>query len=109
MCSKQVPFGSLAFMPGKLVHTNEITVLLGDNWFAKCSAKQAQKLVTHRMERKFAGGFFVCLFFPIKEHCRISSTMTLLRKKTEGWVDEIRKTSRGCCFITYPELLRRND
>ncbi|TWW75670.1 unconventional prefoldin RPB5 interactor 1 [Takifugu flavidus] len=45
-----VPFGSLAFMPGKLVHTNEITVLLGDNWFAKCSAKQAQKLVAHRMK-----------------------------------------------------------
>uniref|UniRef100_A0A7N5ZZ98 Protein phosphatase 1 regulatory subunit 19 n=1 Tax=Anabas testudineus TaxID=64144 RepID=A0A7N5ZZ98_ANATE len=45
-----VPFGSLAFMPGKLVHTNEVTVLLGDNWFAKCSAKQAQKIVDHRMK-----------------------------------------------------------
>ncbi|XP_038161503.1 unconventional prefoldin RPB5 interactor 1 [Cyprinodon tularosa] len=45
-----VPFGSLAFMPGKLVHTNEVTVLLGDNWFAKCSAKQAQKIVEHRMK-----------------------------------------------------------
>ncbi|XP_075993543.1 unconventional prefoldin RPB5 interactor 1 [Genypterus blacodes] len=44
-----VPFGPLAFMPGKLVHTNEVTVLLGDNWFAKCSAKQAQKIVDHRM------------------------------------------------------------
>lgn len=54
ICSVQVPFGSLAFMPGKLVHTNEITVLLGDNWFAKCSAKQAQDLVAHRMERKCA-------------------------------------------------------
>ncbi|XP_035013209.2 unconventional prefoldin RPB5 interactor 1 [Hippoglossus stenolepis] len=43
-----VPFGPLAFMPGKLVHTNELTVLLGDNWFAKCSAKQAQKIVDHR-------------------------------------------------------------
>ncbi|MCI4379106.1 hypothetical protein PGIGA_G00224150 [Pangasianodon gigas] len=43
-----VPFGSLAFMPGKLVHTNELTVLLGDNWFTKCSAKQAQTLVEHR-------------------------------------------------------------
>lgn len=64
MCSKQVPFGSLAFMPGKLVHTNEITVLLGDNWFAKCSAKQAQKLVTHRMERKFAVLFL--FFFPLR-------------------------------------------
>lgn len=40
-------------MPGKLVHTNEITVLLGDNWFAKCSAKQAQKLVEHRKKRAF--------------------------------------------------------
>ncbi|XP_039881046.1 unconventional prefoldin RPB5 interactor 1 isoform X1 [Simochromis diagramma] len=45
-----VPFGPLAFMPGKLVHTNEVTVLLGDNWFAKCSAKQAQKVVDHRMK-----------------------------------------------------------
>uniref|UniRef100_A0A3B3ZD03 Uncharacterized protein n=1 Tax=Periophthalmus magnuspinnatus TaxID=409849 RepID=A0A3B3ZD03_9GOBI len=47
-----VPFGPLAFMPGKLVHTNEVTVLLGDNWFAKCSAKQAQKIVDHRMKRE---------------------------------------------------------
>lgn len=43
-----VPFGPLAFMPGRLVHTNEVTVLLGDNWFAKCSAKQAQKIIEHR-------------------------------------------------------------
>ncbi|XP_062860842.1 unconventional prefoldin RPB5 interactor 1 [Trichomycterus rosablanca] len=43
-----VPFSSLAFMPGKLIHTNELTVLLGDNWFAKCSSKQAHKLVEHR-------------------------------------------------------------
>lgn len=47
-----MPFGPLAFMPGKLVHTNEVTVLLGDNWFAKCSTKQAQKLVAHRMKCK---------------------------------------------------------
>ncbi|XP_057619050.1 unconventional prefoldin RPB5 interactor 1 [Chionomys nivalis] len=45
-----VPFGPLAFMPGRLVHTNEVTVLLGDNWFAKCSAKQAVGLVEHRKE-----------------------------------------------------------
>ncbi|KAM5137982.1 unconventional prefoldin RPB5 interactor 1 [Mantella aurantiaca] len=43
-----VPFGPLAFMPGRLVQTNEVTVLLGDNWFAKCSAKQAMSLVDHR-------------------------------------------------------------
>ncbi|XP_054475891.1 unconventional prefoldin RPB5 interactor 1 [Anoplopoma fimbria] len=45
-----VPFGPLAFMPGKLVHTNEVTALLGDNWFAKVSTKQAQKIVDHRMK-----------------------------------------------------------
>ncbi|KAM3919563.1 unconventional prefoldin RPB5 interactor 1 isoform 1-T1 [Leptodactylus fuscus] len=43
-----VPFGPLAFIPGRLVQTNEVTVLLGDNWFARCSAKQAMSLVDHR-------------------------------------------------------------
>ncbi|XP_020387515.2 unconventional prefoldin RPB5 interactor 1 [Rhincodon typus] len=43
-----VPFGPLAFMPGQLIHTNEVMVLLGDNWFAKCSAKQALGMVEHR-------------------------------------------------------------
>lgn len=45
-----VPFGSLAFMPGKLVHTNEITVLLGDNWFVERSAKQAAAIVDRRLK-----------------------------------------------------------
>ena len=36
-----VPMTSKAFMPGKLVHTNEILVLLGDNWFIETSAKNA--------------------------------------------------------------------
>lgn len=44
----QVPFGSVAFMPGKLVHTNEIMVLLGDNWFAERSASQALEIVARR-------------------------------------------------------------
>ena len=46
-CS-QVPFGSLAFMPGKLVHTNEIMVLLGENWFTERSASQALEIVARR-------------------------------------------------------------
>ncbi|XP_063605008.1 unconventional prefoldin RPB5 interactor-like [Penaeus indicus] len=45
-----VPFGSLAFMPGRLVHTNEILVLLGDNWFAERSAKQAIEIVKRRLK-----------------------------------------------------------
>ena len=45
-----VPFGKLAFMPGRLVHTNEVLVLLGDNWFAERSAKQAAGIVDRRMQ-----------------------------------------------------------
>eukprot|EP00743_Colponemidia_sp_Colp-15_P004608 GILK01004967.1.p1 GENE.GILK01004967.1~~GILK01004967.1.p1 ORF type:complete len:356 (-),score=72.63 GILK01004967.1:96-1061(-) len=44
-----VPIGSLAFMPGKLMHTNEITVLLGDNWFAERSATQAADIAVRRI------------------------------------------------------------
>ncbi|XP_005103795.1 unconventional prefoldin RPB5 interactor [Aplysia californica] len=45
-----VPFGKLAFMPGKIVHTNEVMVLLGDNWFAERSAKQAAEIAGRRMK-----------------------------------------------------------
>ncbi|XP_052230610.1 unconventional prefoldin RPB5 interactor-like isoform X2 [Dreissena polymorpha] len=45
-----VPIGKMAFMPGQLVHTNEILVLLGDNWFVERSAKQAADIVTRRIE-----------------------------------------------------------
>ncbi|XP_067124541.1 unconventional prefoldin RPB5 interactor 1-like isoform X1 [Centruroides vittatus] len=46
-----VPLGPLAFMPGKLVHTNEITVLLGDNWFVDRSSKQATEIVKRRIKQ----------------------------------------------------------
>ncbi|ELU17218.1 hypothetical protein CAPTEDRAFT_210509 [Capitella teleta] len=45
-----VPFGRLAFMPGQLIHTNEIMVLLGDNWFVERSAKQATDILCRRMQ-----------------------------------------------------------
>eukprot|EP01047_Picozoa_sp_COSAG01_P070467 COSAG01_NODE_10688_length_2104_cov_18.637406_2_plen_415_part_00 len=45
-----VPLGSVAFMPGRLVRTNEVTVLLGDNYFAERSAKQACELLDRRIE-----------------------------------------------------------
>ncbi|KAF8966720.1 uri1, prefoldin-like chaperone [Entomortierella lignicola] len=48
--SVMVPIGNLAFMPGKLVHTNEILVMLGDNWFVDRSAVQAAEIVDRRME-----------------------------------------------------------
>ncbi|KAJ2851893.1 hypothetical protein IWW36_000666 [Coemansia brasiliensis] len=43
-----VPVGPLAFFPGKLIHTNEILVLLGDNWFIEQSAFQAVEIAQRR-------------------------------------------------------------
>lgn len=45
-----VPLGPLAFVPGKLVHTNEILVLLGDNWFAEKSAQEACEVIDRRQQ-----------------------------------------------------------
>lgn len=39
----------LALVPGHIIHTNEITVLLGDNYFALRSAKQADDIIDRRM------------------------------------------------------------
>ena len=47
--SVMVPFTSKAFMPGQLVHTNEILVLLGDNWFVETSAKHAAEIAGRRV------------------------------------------------------------
>ncbi|XP_050732261.1 unconventional prefoldin RPB5 interactor-like [Eriocheir sinensis] len=45
-----VPLGRLALVPGQLVHTNEVLVLLGDNWFAERSARQATEIVRRRIK-----------------------------------------------------------
>ncbi|KAI8394000.1 uncharacterized protein BYT42DRAFT_552998 [Radiomyces spectabilis] len=45
-----IPIGKLAFMPGKLIHTNEITVLLGDQYYVERSAKQALGILQRRKE-----------------------------------------------------------
>lgn len=46
-----VPMGKKAFMKGRIVHTNEVLVLLGDNWFAERSAKQAKEIAERRLEK----------------------------------------------------------
>ncbi|RCH81081.1 uri1, prefoldin-like chaperone [Rhizopus azygosporus] len=48
--SAMIPLGKVAFMPGKLVHTNEILVLLGDKYYAERSAKQAIDILSRRRE-----------------------------------------------------------
>eukprot|EP00049_Salpingoeca_infusionum_P000495 m.40294 g.40294 ORF g.40294 m.40294 type:complete len:390 (-) comp10421_c0_seq1:59-1228(-) len=46
-----VPLGRFGMMPGHLVHTNEITVLLGDNYFVKTTAPRAQDIAFRRMQQ----------------------------------------------------------
>ena len=45
-----VPLGKLALFPGTLRHTNEVTVLLGENLFALRSASQAVGIAERRAE-----------------------------------------------------------
>ena len=48
----QIPVGDIAFLPGKIVHTNEIMVLLGDNWFVEQSAVQASAIAERRLKSR---------------------------------------------------------
>lgn len=45
-----VPTGSRIMFRGHLKHTNEVTVVLGADYFAKCSIKQAEVLRQHRIK-----------------------------------------------------------
>ena len=49
----QVPFGKFAYMPGQIYDTNEIMVLLGDNWFVKRSVKQALEIAERRKQSEY--------------------------------------------------------
>ncbi|BFZ63102.1 hypothetical protein YB2330_004220 [Saitoella coloradoensis] len=46
----RVPFGKFASIPGTLIHTNEITVLLGENWFVERSAHEAAEIIGRRID-----------------------------------------------------------
>ncbi|XP_031493996.1 uncharacterized protein LOC116260060 [Nymphaea colorata] len=43
-----VPFGKAAFFPGKIVHTNEFMVLLGEGYYAERTAKQTVEILQRR-------------------------------------------------------------
>lgn len=45
-----VPIGSKALMKGKLVHTNEVTINVGDRWFIKKSAASAIETCNRMIE-----------------------------------------------------------
>ncbi|KAJ4845601.1 hypothetical protein Tsubulata_005733 [Turnera subulata] len=43
-----VPFGKAAFFPGRLVHTNEFMVLLGEGYYAERTARQTVEILKRR-------------------------------------------------------------
>lgn len=43
-----VPLGKAAFFPGRLVHTNEFLVLLGEGYYADATAKQTLEILRRR-------------------------------------------------------------
>uniref|UniRef100_A0A1B0B699 DUF3835 domain-containing protein n=1 Tax=Glossina palpalis gambiensis TaxID=67801 RepID=A0A1B0B699_9MUSC len=45
-----VPLGTKAFMPGKLIHTNEILVSHYQGYFSKCSTNKAREICELRIE-----------------------------------------------------------
>lgn len=49
--SALVPLGPRAIVPGRIKHTNEVMVLLGDNYFANVSAYDAIEIVKRRIAR----------------------------------------------------------
>lgn len=46
-----VPFMNVAFFPGTIVHTNEILVNIGENYFVECSATEAAAFTARKIER----------------------------------------------------------
>lgn len=48
-----VPIGKKALMKGKITHTNEILVCIGDGYFVKYSSQQAIALCKRRIKSKF--------------------------------------------------------
>ncbi|KAK2992560.1 hypothetical protein RJ640_022753 [Escallonia rubra] len=47
-CFLFVPFGKAAFFPGRLIHTNEFLVLLGEGYFAERTSKQTVEILKRR-------------------------------------------------------------
>lgn len=53
--------GDIAFAPGKMIHTNEIMVLIGEDYFVERSARQASDIVKRRLKCKYSTVLFIIL------------------------------------------------
>lgn len=76
-------------MPGQLIHTNEIMVLLGDNWFAERSAVQAVDIAKRRLNSeskiKFKSNYQVVeIEFDIFSWLGVEEYLSKLHKEHEN-------------------------
>lgn len=69
---------NLAFVKGHIVHTNELTVLLGYNYFALRSSRQANRIIDRRLES-------------INENLKLSQAA---KDKTEQWLKAAQEHKR---------------
>ncbi|EMR09352.1 hypothetical protein PNEG_02305 [Pneumocystis murina B123] len=74
-----VPFSEKGFIPGFLVHTNEILVLYGENWFVERSSVQAIDIVDRRLE--------------YVNNCL--KTLDKKKKDLKSYLDHVIKTNEG--------------
>ena len=90
-----VPFGKLAFLPGSLKHTNEILCLLGDNWFAERSAKQAAQIVARRIKgdnsQFLISTLVIHIFFGLADCDETLKKFYGELKVMDGWFDQTQK------------------
>ena len=89
-----VPIGTKAFAPGKMKHTNEILVLLGDNWFVERSAKQACEIVQRRIKCRIKLLHKILLLLLINVSSGCQETLAGFEKELalrSGWKDQTQK------------------
>lgn len=75
-----LPFGPRAIVPGKVVHTNEVMVLLGESYFAEVSAYDAAAIAKRRIAeldrniRELTSSNAVAMFDSLAEEKRNATT-----------------------------------
>lgn len=92
-------------MPGKIIHTNEILVLLGDQYYAERSAKQAVEILGRRREGKYTlctpipSSNTVCLV--VNENLRlVEAQLNSFKQKTGS----LMKSSSALANLSEPQI-----
>ena len=67
-------------MPGKIVKTNEVLVLLGDNWFVERSTKQSCEIIDRRLNG-------------IEKHLEKLQKEIQMFKEKLSWTSDVAKVS----------------